>query len=382
MSFMEFIPVNTPDLSGNEAEYLRQCIETGWISSEGPFVEAFEKQFAARIGRRHAIAVCNGSAALDAAVCALGIGPGDEVIIPAFTIISCAAAIVRAGAIPVVVDCDPETWNMDAGAIEAKITSRTRALMAVHIYGLPVDMDPVLELAKRYQLKVIEDAAEAHGLSYRGRPCGSFGDISTFSFYPNKLITTGEGGMILTDDPALAERCQSLRNLCFQAGKRFVHEELGWNFRMSNLQAAVGLAQLERIDAAISRKKRIGALYTKLLADIPDLQLPLEKTDDAENIYWVFGIVLKKSVPFDAADAMQKLGEQGIGTRPFFWPMHQQPVFQKMGLFEGVSCPVSERIAQRGFYIPSGLALTDDQIRRVAGAVRDILTQNRKRGSL
>ena len=200
-------------------------------------------------------------------------------------------------------------------------------------------MSPVLELAGKYNLKVIEDAAEMHGQTYKKEPCGSFGDISTFSFYPNKHITTGEGGMLLTDDDHLAERCRSLRNLCFMPKKRFVHEELGYNFRMTNLQAAVGVAQLERLDEFVNRKRAMGKRYSNLLADIPGLQLPLHDTDYAENIYWVYGIVLNDDVPFDAQEAMRRLGEFKIGTRPFFWPMHQQPVFIKMGLFQGRAIP-------------------------------------------
>ena len=367
------IPVNEPLLDGNEKKYLAECIDTGWISSEGPFVGEFEKRFAARVGRQYGIAVCNGSVALDVAVAALGIGPGDEVILPSFTIISCAAAIVRAGATPVVVDSDPLTWNMDVARLAKKITPQTRAIMVVHIYGLPVDMDPVLELAARYNLRIIEDAAELIGQNYRGKPCGSFGDISTFSFYPNKHITTGEGGMVMTNDGALAERCRSLRNLCFQPGKRFEHEELGWNFRMSNLQAALGLAQLERLDKFVERKRSIGRRYNELLSDIKGIQLPLAETDFAENIYWVYGLVLDDSVPLDAVAVMKLMGEKGIGTRPFFWPMHEQPVFKKMGLFKSVSGPVAERIARRGFYIPSGLALTDAQIKSVAATLHEVL---------
>jgi perosamine synthetase len=242
--------------------------------------------------------------------------------------------------------------------------------MVVHIYGLPVDMDPVLALAAKYGLKVIEDAAEMHGQTYNGKPCGSFGDISIFSFYPNKHITTGEGGMILTDDDALAERCRSLRNLCFTAKKRFVHEELGYNFRMTNLQAALGVAQLERIDEFVIRKRTIGRLYTELLSDVPGLQLPLARTDYAESIYWVYGVVLKDDVSFDAEEAMRRLGELKIGTRPFFWPMHEQPVFARMGLFVGESYPIAERMARRGFYIPSGMALTEEQIRQVVEGVK------------
>lgn len=286
---LDFIPVNEPLLDGNERRYLNECIDTGWISSEGPFVKRFEEAFATRVGRRHGIAVCNGSVALDAAVAALGLGAGDEVILPAFTIISCAAAIVRAGAVPVLVDSDPIAWNMDVTQIEARITPRTKAIMVVHIYGLPVDMDPVLALAEKHGLAIIEDAAEMHGQTYKGRPCGSFGEISTFSFYPNKHITTGEGGMIVTDDDVLAERCRGLRNLCFLPGKRFVHEELGWNFRMTNLQAALGVAQLERLDEFVARKRRMGALYSSLLADLDTVEKPPPQTDYAENIYWVYG---------------------------------------------------------------------------------------------
>jgi perosamine synthetase len=367
------IPVNTPLLDGNEKKYLLECIETGWISSEGPFVAQFEEKFAARVGRKHGIAVCNGSAALDAAVAALGIGKGDEVILPAFTIISCAAAIVRAGAVPVVVDSDPRTWNLDVSQLEAKITARTKAIMVVHIYGLPVDMDPVLALARQHGLKVIEDAAEAHGQTYQERPCGSLGDISTFSFYPNKLITTGEGGMIVTDDAALAEKCRSLKNLCFMPRKRFVHEELGWNLRLTNLQAALGLAQLETLDPHVARKREMGRRYTELLGGLPDVQLPLPRTSYAENIYWVYGLVLGDSHPFDAEEAMRRLGARQIGTRPFFWPMHEQPVFRKMGLFQGVRCPVAERLARRGFYVPSGLALQGKEMEIVAGALKEVL---------
>jgi perosamine synthetase len=370
---MNPIPVNEPLLHGNEKKYLIECIETGWISSEGPFIKQFEEQFAARVGRRYGITVSNGSVALDAAVAALGIGKGDEVILPTFTIISCAAAIVRAGATPVVVDCDSSTWNMDTSQIEAKITPRTKAIMVVHIYGLPVDMDPVLELAEKYGLQIIEDAAEMHGQTYKGQPCGSFGAISTFSFYPNKHITTGEGGMLVTDDSQLTDRCRSLRNLCFQPQKRFVHKELGWNLRMTNLQAALGVAQLERLDEFVTQKRHMGKRYTELLSDIPGLQLPLPSTDYADNIYWVYGVILKEEVPFDAEEAMRRLAEYKIGTRPFFWCMHEQPVFQTMGLFDREFCPVAEKIARRGFYIPSGLALTDEQIEQVAATLREAL---------
>ncbi len=367
------IPVNEPLLDGNEKKYLNECIDTGWISSEGPFVQKFEKEIAAMAGRKHGIAVCNGTAALETAVAALELQPGDEIIMPAFTIISCAAAIVRRGCTPVLVDSEPATWNMDTGQIEAKVTRRTKAIMIVHIYGLPVDMDPVIEIADKYGLKIIEDAAEMHGQTYKGRPCGSFGDISTFSFYPNKHITTGEGGMMLTDNDRLAERCRSLRNLCFQPHKRFVHKELGYNFRMTNLQAALGLAQLERLEEFVTRKRRMGKRYNELLSNVKGLELMPGKTSYAENIYWVYGLVLKDGVPFDAEEAMRRLGIRKIGTRPFFWPMHEQPVFRRMGLFTAENYPVAERLARRGFYIPSGMALTKEQIEEAAEAVKDMM---------
>lgn len=368
-----FIPVNVPLLDGNEEKYLTECIRTGWVSSDGPFVRQFEEKFSKKVNRSYGVAVCNGTAAIDAAVDALSIGPGDEVIMPAFTIISCIGQIIRSGATPVLVDSDPLTWNMDVSQVEAKITPRTKAIMVVHIYGLPVDIDPLLDLARRYDLRIIEDAAQMHGQEYRGQQCGSFGDISTFSFYPNKHITTGEGGMIVANNLEIAETCRSLRNLCFNPAKRFVHDRLGWNLRMSNLQAALGLAQLEQLDGFVMRKREMGALYTRLLKDIPGIQLPLPRTDYAENIYWVYGIVLDDSVPFDAVEAMKRLTMRGIGVRPFFCPMHLQPILQEMNVFGAESYPVSEKLYQRGFYVPSGLALTSEQVHEVAHAMHEIM---------
>ena len=374
MSSVPFVPVNEPLLSGNEKKYLDQCIDTGWVSSDGPFVRELETKVAAEVGRRHGIAVCNGSAALDVAVTSLDLGTGDEVILPSHTIISCAAAIVRAGASPVLVDSDLRTWNMRSDEVARKITKRTKAIMVVHIYGLPVDLDPIVELASEHGLKIIEDASEMIGQTYRGRFCGSFGDVSTFSFYANKLVTTGEGGMVLVDDDGLADRARSLRNLCFQSSRRFVHEELGWNFRMSNLQAAVGLAQFERWNESVARKRAIGKRYNELLADVSQLQLPLPASDYAENIYWVYAVLLKESAGMDAAQAMHRLAEVGIGTRPFFWPMHEQPVFQRMGLFANECYPAAERMGRRGFYLPSGMALTEEQIERTVRALKGLWT--------
>lgn len=363
------IPVNTPLLEGNELKYVSECITTGWISSEGPFITKFEEEFSNYVTRNYGIAVSNGSAALDIAIRALGIGKGDEVIMPTFTIISPAQSVVTNGAIPVLVDSDPITWNMDVSQIEAKITSKTKAILVVHIYGLPVDMDPVLELCEKYKLLLIEDAAEMHGQTYKGKMCGSFGDISIFSFYPNKHITTGEGGMLVCNDKDLAERCKKLRNLAFEPnGRRFVHHELGWNYRMTNLQAALGLAQLENIENHIKKKREIGLTYYKALSESKiDLQLPLLKTDYSENIFWVFGLVAQSEQKLN--EIVQKLNENKIGTRPFFWCMHEQPVFKAMDLFKNESYPHAERLARNGFYIPSGLGLTMEDIKVVLDTV-------------
>jgi len=369
---MNFIPVNEPLLNGNEKKYLNNCIETGWISSEGPYVKEFEEKFSKRAGRKFGIAVCNGTAALEAAVIAAGVKKGDEVILPSFTIISCASSIIRAGAIPVLVDSEEDNWNMNVNQIRNKISKNTKAIMIVHIYGLPVDIDPVLKLAEEFNLKIIEDAAELIGQTYKGKPCGSFGDVSTFSFYPNKHITTGEGGMIVTDDPEIESRCRSLRNLCFKPEKRFVHDELGFNFRMTNLQAALGLAQFERLDEFINRKRWIGRLYNEQFRNFPYFNIPLEKSEFAENIYWVYGILLNEKSKMNAEEIMKLLNQKNIGTRPFFYPMHLQPVFNKMGLFENEKYPVSEKLSEFGFYIPSGLALTEEQIITSAEALKSL----------
>lgn len=372
---MDFIPVNEPLLNGNEKKYLCECIDTGWISSEGPFVKEFEQKMSASAGRKYGIAVSNGTAALEVAVQALGIGAGDEVIMPAFTIISCAMAVTKAGAVPVLIDSDMHTWNMKAEEIEAKITPRTKAIMIVHLYGLPVEADPILALAEKYGLKVIEDAAEMHGQTYKGKPCGSFGDISTFSFYPNKHITTGEGGMVVTDDEDLAQRCRMLRNLCFRKDVRYVHDEISDNYRFTNLQAAVGLAQLERLDEFVARKRTMGRYYTERLKDVEGLMLPIEKTGYADNIYWVYGIVLNPDIQADNKTIQKLLADEGIGSRTFFWCMHEQPVYRKQGLFHGENYPNAEYLARKGFYIPSGLALTREQMDQVVTGVKRVMAR-------
>jgi len=369
------INVNVPKFWGNEKDAVAQCVETGWISSEGPAVRKFEEAMASRCQRKFGIACANGTAAIDIAVKALGLGEGDEVILPSFCIISCITQIVRGGSVPVLVDCDAD-FNMDVAQVQAKITSKTKAIMCVHTYHFPVDMGPILTVARERGIKVIEDAAEMIGQTYKGQPCGSFGDISTMSFYPNKHVTTGEGGMVLVNSEELAEKCREYRNLCFSSRKRrFVHEDLGWNYRMTNMQAALGLAQLGHLDEAVVRKREIGRLYNKVLEGCPGLILPPDVNSQGEqNIYWVYGVEVSPDVSADAEEVMRRLADAKVGTRPFFWPMHEQPVFLNMGLFKDAKFPVAERIARRGFYIPSGLGLSDDDCHEVATRVRAVMT--------
>jgi perosamine synthetase len=374
------IPVNEPALGDKELEYAAECIRTGWISSAGAFIERFESEWAAFCGMRYGVAVSNGTVALQVAVDCLDLAPGDEVIMPSFTIISCAQAVTQAKGVPVLVDSDPRTWCMDVSQVADRVTPRTRAVMPVHIYGHPVDMDPLLDLAEKHGLTIIEDAAEVHGgeyLSRRGaapvwRRCGGMSDLSTFSFYANKLITTGEGGMVLTSEPRLADRARSLRNLCFRPERRFYHTELGYNCRMTNLQAALGVAQIQRMDQIIARKRWMGAAYTERLAGIAGLQLPVEEPW-ARQVYWMYGLLLDESAGYDAVSFARRLHDEGVETRPFFLGMHEQPVFQQMGLFLGEHYPVAERLARQGLYLPSGLGLTEQQLEEVCTAVRKAL---------
>lgn len=376
------IPVNEPLLSGREVEYVVDCVRSGWVSSSGRFLTDFEERWAAYCRRRYGIAVSNGTVALQLAIASLGLAPGDEVIIPTFTIISCATAVIYNGGVPVLVDSDPRTWVMDVNQVREKIGPRTRAIMAVHIYGHPVDMDPLLALADQHGLQIIEDAAEAHGAEYLSarntptanwRRCGSFGSLSCFSFYANKLITTGEGGMILTDDPRLAERAYSLRNLSFQSDRRFYHEELGFNFRFTSLQAALGLAQLERLDDIVARKRWMGEEYTRRLNPLKDLVVATEEPW-ARSVYWMYGVVLSEATEHDARSFAEELKKRGVETRPFFLGMHEQPAFLHRGLFQDEHHPVAERLARRGLYLPSGLALTAEQMDKVCAAVAEVLS--------
>jgi perosamine synthetase len=368
------IPVNEPLLDGHEMDYLARCIETGWVSSDGPYIRQFEEAFARAVGTPQGIAVCSGTAALETALYAVGVGEGDEVIMPSFTIISCAIASLRLGARPVVVDIEPDTWCINPALIEAKITPRTKAIMPVHMWGHPADMDPILALAASRGLKVVEDSCQAHGAEYKGRPCGSLGDASAFSFYANKIITTGEGGMVTARDPAVVERARAYRNLCFKAERRFFHTEIGYNFRMSNLQAAVGLAQTERLEEFVAIKRRQARQYHETLATIPGVRTAIERPD-MRSVFWMHAVELSESLPIDALTAMRRLEKRGVATRPFFLGLHEQPALHDRNLLKGEHHPVTERAYRRGFYLPSGMTLTADQIQRVCEALHASLRE-------
>ena len=366
------IPVNEPYLSNREKELLCECIDTGWVSSEGPFVKKFENDFAKYIGHKYGIAVCNGTAALEVGLHAIGVGEGDEVIMPSFTIISCALAVLRLGAKPVLVDIVPDIWNMDVSQIESKITNKTKAIMPVHIYGHSVDMDPLMEIAKKYNLKVIEDASQAHGTEYKGQRLGSIGEVSTFSFYANKIISCGEGGMILTSSEEMMEKAKKYRNLYFEPEKRFLHQELGYNFRMTNLQAAIGVAQMEKIDYFVETKRKFGKYYRQKLQDVAGIRFQEEKSW-CKSVYWMYSIEIDKDINLEAPELMEKLREKGIGSRPFFLGLHEQPAFHKRGLFVGESYPHTEFSARKGLYLPSGLTLTEGQVDTVCNTLEQIM---------
>jgi perosamine synthetase len=372
MTIPSMIPVNEPRLGENEVRYVMECLQTGWISSEGHFIREFEERWAEYCGMKYAVAVSNGTVALEIAVASLHLQPGDEIILPSFTIISCAQAITKNKGVPVLVDCDAETWCMDISQVESKITSRTRAVMPVHIYGHPVDMDPLYVLAGKHNLTIIEDAAEAHGAEYKGRKCGGLGDVSCFSFYANKIITTGEGGMVLTNDEAQAEYLRSLRNLCFRKEQRFFHTELGNNYRMTNIQAAIGVAQIEQIEKSVQQKRWMANAYSQQLSELEGLSLPVERPW-VKNVYWMYGVVLAPFLKLDGREFARRLGEHNVMTRPFFLGMHEQPAFHDMGLFVDEHYPVTEHISRQGLYLPSGLTLTQGQVDHICDAVRKVL---------
>jgi len=374
------IPVSEPLLTNDELQNVTDCVRTGWISSSGKYINEFESGWSAYCGKKYGIAVSNGTTALDVAVHCLGLKPGDEVILPTFTIISCALAVVNNRGTPVLVDSDPKLWTMDVDEVAEKITPKTKAIMTVHIYGHPVDMDPLIDLAEDHHLAIIEDAAEAHGAEYRSRRqgkdtwrrCGSFGTFGCFSFYANKLVTTGEGGMVITDDETLAGKARAYRDLCFQPPRRFYHSHLGNNFRLTNMQAALGVAQMARMEEIVAKKRWMAQEYTRRLSTIQEIQLPSEESW-AKSVYWMYALVLSDACGMDNTECAKRLLEKGIETRPFFIGMHEQPVFHKRGLFINEKYPVAEKIARQGFYLPSGLTLTEDQIETVTCAVKEVL---------
>ena len=372
--FKKFIPVNTPLINNKDALSVAKTIKSGWISSEGPSVKEFEKKIAKFLDRRFGCAVSSGTAALEIAIRSLGLNKNDEVIMPSFTIISNAMAIVKSSAKPILVDVNLNTWNIKIEDIEKKITKKTKCLMIPHIYGLANDMDKILEITKKYNLYLIEDAAEVFGLKYKNKQCGSFGDISILSFYANKHITTGEGGMLLTNNPKLNEKFKDYRNLCFGSKKnRFNHYDISWNYRYTNIQATLGLSQLKRIGKIIKKKHEIGNYYYKHFKNIKNIILQPNKLSYCKNIYWVFGIVLKKNNKNNISSVIKKLQSKNIGTRPFFWPMHKQDAFKKKNYFKNIKLSNSEFISKNGFYLPSGLGLTSKELKFVKDTVISIL---------
>jgi len=363
------IPVSRPYITDDDVDAVAGILRHGFVSGDAPIVGEFERAFAATVDRDHAIAVANGSVALDLALHALDLVEGDEVVIPSFTIASCLFAVLRTRAKPVFADVDPVTWNLSIDNLQAVVTPRTRALIAVHIYGLPIDMDPVLEFCRERGISIIEDSAEAHTVTYNGDVCGSFGLASTFSFYANKAITCGEGGMVVTDDESFAVRVRGLRNLSFlpAPGPRFVHEEIGWNSRLSALQAALGKSQLARMNDVTAEKRRIGLQYHKILAEHSELVMQPTSTSYSKNMYWVVGVLLPNRC--DARAIAVELRELGVDSRPFFFPLHKQPLLAKYLLADQATLPVSERLGTHGLYLPSFVGISDDEITQSAQAL-------------
>lgn len=367
------IPVCEPTLSGNELEYVTDCLKTNWISSGGKYLKKFEEAFASYCGASHCVACCNGTAALHLALAAVGVGPGDEVVIPSFAMIAVCNAVMYTGATPVLVDSERDTWNMDVPRAINAFTGKTRAVVAMHTYGHPVDMDPLMEAAAARGITVIEDAAEAHGAEYKGRRCGGIGKLAAFSFYGNKILTTGEGGAVVTSDPKIAERIRYFENHCF-GEPRFLHNDIGFNYRMTNIQAAIGLAQVEKAGALVEARRRNARLYNELINDIPGVTLPPE-AQWAKNVYWMYGILLGPDFPLRRDDAMAALKAKGVDTRAFFHPMHLQPCYSgdlpNRPVVSGQT-PVCEELGAAGLYLPSSSHLTEAEITTVAAALREI----------
>ncbi len=364
---VEVIPVCQPTLEGNEKKYVIQCMETNWISSRGRFVDEFEEKFANYCGVRYGITTNSGTTALHLALATMGIKEGDQVIIPSFTMISTANAIAYLDAEPVVVDVEPLTWNIDPGLIEAKITEKTRAIIPIHTYGHPADMDRLQKIADRHNLAIVEDAAEAHGAEYKGRRVGSFGEMASFSFYANKIITTGEGGMIVTDNRERAELLQTMRNYGFTQERHFWHKVMGFSYRMTNLQAAIGLGQFERIDQLLEARRSNARLYNELLKDVPGITTPPE-AEDVKSVYWMYGVLVEDDFGMSKDRLRQVLADHGVETRSFFIPIHLQPIYSYLLSDE---FPVSEELGQKGFYLPSASSLKPHQIEFICDVIRN-----------
>ena len=369
---IKFIPVNIPYISNQDIKSVNRVLKKGWISSDGPEVKLFEEQFSKTINRRYSAAVSNGTAALEIAIKALNIKKNDEVIIPNFTIISNALAVVKQNAKPVLIDCDLKTWNIKTDDLEKKINKRTKAIIVTHIYSFSNDMDKILKICKKHKIFLIEDAAEVIGLKYKNRLCGSFGDISTFSFYANKQLTTGEGGMISTNNLKLYNKCKSLRNLCFGKKQRFNHDEIGWNYRITNIQAALGINQLKRLNSVVKRKMEIGNYYFQRLSKNKNIYMTPPNISFSKNIYWVVGIMIKNKKIL-ASNIIKKLNNFGIGARPFFWPMHKQQIFKKMKIFTSGKYPNSSYLGKYGFYIPSYIKISNSQMNYIISIINKLL---------
>lgn len=369
------IPVCEPFLNGDEKSFIIDAVDSGWISSAGEYINRFEEGFANYLGVNNAVTVSSGTAALHVALLALGIKTGDEVIIPDFTMIASAFAVVYTGANPVFVDSDISTWNIDPRKIEEKITPRTKAIMAVHIYGHPCEMDEIISIANKYNLAIIEDAAEVHGAKYKEKYCGSLGHISCFSFFANKIITTGEGGMIATNDSCLADKCRYFKNLCFPLSgeRKYVHEDIGFNYRMSNLLAAIGLAQLNKIDYYIKCRRDNNDLYKLLLANVPGITFQVEK-EYSFNVFWMNGILIDETkFGINRDKLILELRKKGVDSRTFFVGMHNQPALKKnMDVSITSEYPISSYLEMNGLYLPSGSGLSNEDVRYISKVIEEI----------